>query len=152
MTKELEFQQEAKAICDESFGGFASIHSSDDLNDAQTACSSCCIGLNDIANEGTFVWDDGTAYDWTNGWLTAQPDNSGGNEHCGKWQKNVLAKWFNWMEKCSRQNTQLHHKTMATLVLSVAICWSLIKCIDATQITCSDLTTSVNVWGIAASG
>lgn len=39
------------------------------------------IGLNDIAEEWTFNWIDGTPLNYTN-WSSAQPDNAGGNEDC----------------------------------------------------------------------
>ncbi|KXJ18087.1 Aggrecan core protein [Exaiptasia diaphana] len=40
------------------------------------------IGLNDLAEEGTFVWFDGTKSKYTN-WGREEPNNGlGGNEHC----------------------------------------------------------------------
>lgn len=48
------------------------------------------LGLNDIANEGVFVWDSGDTSSFRN-WDSTQPDSSGGNENCvqmwfeGKW-------------------------------------------------------------------
>ena len=49
------------------------------------------IGLNDAANEGTFVWDNGDAVSYTN-WTPGQPDNAGnaedyvsGNWSSGRW-------------------------------------------------------------------
>jgi len=38
------------------------------------------IGLNDVAQEGTFVWRDGTAPTYTN-WASGQPDNSGNEDY-----------------------------------------------------------------------
>ena len=40
------------------------------------------MGLNDISAEGQFVYSDGSNVDFAN-WLPGQPDNAGGNEHCG---------------------------------------------------------------------
>ena len=40
------------------------------------------IGLSDIKTEGQFKWDgENTAAFFTN-WISGQPDNSGGYEHC----------------------------------------------------------------------
>ena len=39
------------------------------------------IGLNDIAEEGNWVWTDGKRADFTK-WCTGQPDNIGGTEDC----------------------------------------------------------------------
>ena len=41
---------------------------------------SCWIGINDIDNEGTFIWADGTEVTYT-GWPIGEPNNSG-NEDC----------------------------------------------------------------------
>ena len=45
-----------------------------------TGSDTCWIGLNDIANEGTFVWADGTDSTFTY-WSTGEP-NSSGDEDC----------------------------------------------------------------------
>ena len=42
--------------------------------------SSCWIGFNDIDNEGTFIWADGTEVTYT-GWNSGEPNNAG-NEDC----------------------------------------------------------------------
>jgi len=41
------------------------------------------FGLNDVSNEGTFVWADDAALDpaFTN-WANNQPDNNGNGQHC----------------------------------------------------------------------
>jgi len=43
------------------------------------------IGLNDMAEEGTWIWTDGTRVDFTN-WSQSQPDNAGPehNEDCAE--------------------------------------------------------------------
>ena len=41
---------------------------------------SCWIGFNDIDNEGTFIWADGTEVTYT-GWTGNEPNNAG-NEDC----------------------------------------------------------------------
>ena len=43
----------------------------------------CHIGLNDIANEGSFVWSDGTPVDYT-AWHQHEPNNCCGSEDCGE--------------------------------------------------------------------
>ena len=46
----------------------------------------CWFGLNDIDNEGTYVWADGTASTYTR-WLPGAPNNDGVNtEDCGEFQ------------------------------------------------------------------
>lgn len=37
------------------------------------------IGLNDVANEGEFVWTDGSTSNYRN-WFRSEPNNTGGNE------------------------------------------------------------------------
>ncbi|XP_038062341.1 echinoidin-like [Patiria miniata] len=51
------------------------------------------LGFNDIASEGSFVWNDGTTGTYTN-WSSQQPDNVGGsgNVDCA-----VLAKYYQWL-------------------------------------------------------
>ena len=39
------------------------------------------VGGNDIGSEGTFVWEDGSAWSYTN-WDSGEPSNDGGTEHC----------------------------------------------------------------------
>ena len=46
-----------------------------------TAADSCWIGLNDIDNENTFVWADGSSSTYRK-WNSGEPNDSGGNEDC----------------------------------------------------------------------
>ena len=39
------------------------------------------LGANDIASEGTWVWNDGTPWNYTN-WYPGQPNNYGNYQHC----------------------------------------------------------------------
>ena len=41
----------------------------------------CWIGYNDIDNEGTFVWDDGSTSTYTN-WADGEPNDAIGNTNC----------------------------------------------------------------------
>ena len=61
--------------------------------------SSCWIGLNDIDNEGTYVWADGTASTYTH-WTPGEP--SGGSEDCTE----MYPTTGNWNDKtCSSAST-----------------------------------------------
>ena len=57
----------------------------------------CWIGLNDIDNEGTFVWADGNDSTFRE-WDTNQPNDFGSNEDCGHtvgsqyWNDNTCTK------------------------------------------------------------
>ena len=43
------------------------------------------IGLNDIASEGSWFWDDGTRAQTTDiHWWPGEPSNHGGREDCGE--------------------------------------------------------------------
>ena len=48
-----------------------------------TSGSSCWIGINDIDNEGTFVWADGSESTYRQ-WDSGEPSDAGGNEDCGE--------------------------------------------------------------------
>jgi hypothetical protein len=78
----------AKELCEGVGGGahLVSIHDEDQsFWLAQTAMQvdfEWWIGLTDAAVEGTFVWDDGTPFDY-DGWNSDEP-NSLGDEDCGQ--------------------------------------------------------------------
>ena len=50
------------------------------------------IGLNDIKNEGTWIWADGTPHELSElEWSVSQPDNHGGVQDCA-----VYSRAFGW--------------------------------------------------------
>jgi hypothetical protein len=65
------------------------------------------IGGSDIASEGTWAWDGGTPWTYTN-WASGEPNNSGGNEDClqlwrytdGTWNDEPCAQALNYV--CER--------------------------------------------------
>jgi hypothetical protein len=86
--------EEAELFCQNTYGtSLASIHSQEQQDEAYGLCGQggyCYIGLNDVDVEGTFVWTDGSPFDYTGGWSPGQPDNEANNEHCvmmhGPWR------------------------------------------------------------------
>ncbi len=55
------------------------------------------IGLNDIENEGNFVWTDGSFNADYRDWGPGQPSNAGGNEDCSMWvHDSVDVTWKPW--------------------------------------------------------
>ena len=78
---------EALSYCETVYGtSLASIHSSIDETNCNAArydgTANAWIGLSDFASPGTWVWSDGTSYDFTISWKSGEPSNSGGNEDC----------------------------------------------------------------------
>ena len=74
---------QAEACCVSWGGHLASIHSAGVnmlLNDIRNQDKFTWIGLSDTANNGVYVWTDGTAYDFEN-FASNQPDSFGG-ESC----------------------------------------------------------------------
>ena len=56
------------------------------------------IGLNDIANEGSFVYNsDQSSISWAN-WRDSQPNNVGGGQDCVAANRNGNGKWDD--DKC----------------------------------------------------
>ena len=71
---------EVEIYCIDTYGtNLASIHSSEENIAAFGAVSSntSWIGLNDIDNEDTFVWTDGSPFDYDNWGVSAEPNNLG---------------------------------------------------------------------------
>ncbi|XP_044026912.1 lactose-binding lectin l-2-like [Siniperca chuatsi] len=50
------------------------------------------IGLSDIQKEGGWMWSDGSAVNFVY-WNVREPNNSGGNEHCGHTNFGTDLKW-----------------------------------------------------------
>eukprot|EP00484_Ammonia_sp_Unknown_P009443 CAMPEP_0197073404 /NCGR_PEP_ID=MMETSP1384-20130603/210590_1 /TAXON_ID=29189 /ORGANISM="Ammonia sp." /LENGTH=661 /DNA_ID=CAMNT_0042512241 /DNA_START=579 /DNA_END=2564 /DNA_ORIENTATION=- len=85
---------DAETWCNSHYGtNLASIHSMEDFEEAALITSifndDCWIGMNDRVDEGTFVWTDGTSWDFATDlsggvypWSADQPDNTLGDEDC----------------------------------------------------------------------
>ncbi|XP_071103799.1 macrophage mannose receptor 1-like isoform X2 [Haliotis cracherodii] len=78
---------EALVYCQGLSGSLASIHSKELENFLLTNLlrfyynANFWVGLSDRSVEGSYVWADGTPFDYTN-WYRGEPSNSGGNEDC----------------------------------------------------------------------
>ncbi len=69
------YWSDALAYCRANHHDLASIHSSSENAAVAALCSSdCWIGGSDAAQEGTWTWSDGSAWDYQN-WRSGQPDN-----------------------------------------------------------------------------
>jgi hypothetical protein len=77
---------DAEADCVAQGGHLASIHSADEQVEAWSgalpvADDQWWIGLNDLVAEGSYVWTDGTPFDYE-GWAGGEPNDAGDNEEC----------------------------------------------------------------------
>ena len=72
-----------RASCQALGGDLASIHSAAENAEAIALAAGrpMRIGLSDSALEGSFVWSDGTQFDFSN-WDSGQPASDGGDEDC----------------------------------------------------------------------
>ena len=71
---------DARAYCRAHYHDLASIHSSSENAAVAALCpGECWIGGSDAAQEGTWTWSDGTAWDYEN-WEFGEPNNGGGDE------------------------------------------------------------------------
>ena len=85
---------EARAACQSAGSDLASIRSAAEDAEAWglTGGQSTWIGFTDAAEEGTWVWSDGSTVNYTN-WGTPEPTNNYGAEHCGKYQGSSSGYW-----------------------------------------------------------
>ena len=76
---------EANSYCIDNFGTqLASIHNQEENDaalDVRDSTSYAWIGGTDANEEGTWVWIDGSVFNFT-GWGSGQPDSHGGNQDC----------------------------------------------------------------------
>ena len=71
---------DAQAYCRANYYDLASIHSASENAEVDAVCPDrCWIGGSDAAQEGTWTWSDGSAWDYEN-WDTGQPNNLNGPE------------------------------------------------------------------------
>jgi hypothetical protein len=89
--------QEAHDDCVSQGGDLASIHNeADNAFLYETAFkvfqTEWWIGINDIEQEGSFAWSDGTPVDFT-AWNDGEPNNAGGAENCGHFTSWAEARW-----------------------------------------------------------
>ena len=87
---QLSFWSEAALVCASGGYHFGSIQSSseNDLVQALTLTASAItgvetvwLGYTDLAQEGSWVWEDGYSGSYTN-WMSNEPNNGNGNEDC----------------------------------------------------------------------
>nr|QNH72454.1 toxin candidate TRINITY_DN20653_c5_g3_i1.p1 [Ceriantheomorphe brasiliensis] len=105
---------DARQMCLEQHGDLASINTAQQqaFIDNQLKCLNndikFWIGANDKANEGTFVWSDGSTMSYTN-WAAGEP-NDNTNEDCVE----ILTKTFQWNDQqCSDINGYICRKASA---------------------------------------
>jgi hypothetical protein len=74
----------ASAACADWGGALARLDTADEETAllARLAAADAWIGLNDVATEGTMLWEDGGAPDPYTHWATLQPDDFDGTEDC----------------------------------------------------------------------
>ena len=70
----------ARTYCRANYHDLASIHSASENAKVNALCpGNCWIGGSDTAQEGTWTWSDGTAWDYQN-WHSGEPNNCCGGE------------------------------------------------------------------------
>ena len=94
---------DAESYCQSWSDGahLASIHSAEEQKFVQTNFPEYIwLGGNDKAKEGTWVWSDGTPWDYSD-WHSGQPDNGGSGQDCleGNWSD---LKWDD--DTCTNKN------------------------------------------------
>ena len=116
----------AEAYCVSEYSGhLASFHSAAEYTAVMAGLENLYgfvpygwIGLTDAAQEGTFVWSDGSVVDWTN-WYPGEPSSGGGQEDCvGNTDGGLLFTWN--VHECSSTSTAF--TGTSTFVDNGAIC------------------------------
>ena len=79
--------EEARTSCLSQGGDLASVGSEEEDNFINSLGSNFYLGGSDSAQEGTWVWSDGTAWTYVN-WGSGAPNNQDNDEHC------VIGNWF----------------------------------------------------------
>ncbi|XP_015229618.1 PREDICTED: lactose-binding lectin l-2-like [Cyprinodon variegatus] len=94
---------DAELHCLSEGGNLVSIHSLEEHNFVNFMIKSfdpsqtfTWIGLSDIHKEGSWMWSDGSKVDFRY-WDAGQPDNAGGNEHCGHTNMFTFHKWNDYV-------------------------------------------------------
>ncbi|XP_059205968.1 galactose-specific lectin nattectin-like [Centropristis striata] len=100
---------DAELHCVSQRANLVSIHSRDENNFVKSLIKNfdpvegrTWIGLSDIHKEGRWMWSDGSVVNFLL-WNAGQPDNAGGNEHCGHKNFGAALKWNDL--PCSHTNT-----------------------------------------------
>ena len=74
-----------RSMCDDmGYDGLATVRNESDntfLSEFAPSSMGFLVGGNDIASEGTWVWESGLPMSFTN-WASGEPNNGGGEEHC----------------------------------------------------------------------
>ncbi|XP_058500083.1 macrophage mannose receptor 1 [Solea solea] len=84
---------EALAFCKSIGGDLMSIHSAQDLENAQFSFSEAFwIGFNNLDTSQGFVWTDGSANDYED-WIYGEPNNANENEHCTEFLIYYTKRW-----------------------------------------------------------
>ena len=93
---------DAEAHCKNETGAhLASIHSADELEFVQNNFPrNLWLGASDARKEGTWVWSDGSSWDYS-AWNSGQPDNYMGRNQC------LLGNWHNlkWDDHVCEEKT-----------------------------------------------
>ncbi|XP_030259767.1 lactose-binding lectin l-2-like isoform X1 [Sparus aurata] len=90
---------DAELQCLSEGANLVSIHSPEEkdfvsflIKNFDSAQGHTWIGLSDILKEGRWMWTDGSVVDFVF-WHAGQPDNAGGNEHCGHIWAGTALRW-----------------------------------------------------------
>ena len=89
---------DAESYCNSTYGtNLASIHSEEEHSISYSLINSRngWIGLNDRETDGTYIWNDGSPFDYDN-WHPGEPNNGGSLQGCvALWNDND-GEWEDW--------------------------------------------------------